>query len=182
MRIVGLAVDGETTGLYSEEHELIELGAVLFDKNFDEIVHFQSYIKPEKYWTIADEAMAVNKLDIGFLNKQPRAHIVRSMFLDWLSTYTQETQVYLLGHFLRFDIRFLERFLGVTSMEKHFNRNDRDTKIFVNILRDKDKINVESNSLSCLLKYFGLSDEGVHSALFDARSTLTIYKKLLTLI
>lgn len=177
----GLAIDVETTGLNIENNEIVEIGLIAFDKEFNFLDSFRSYIRPEKEWSIQPKAMEINGLSIEFLRKQPRKFEVNRFLLDWLLEHYNENKISLMGHScLTLDIPMFSNLIGEENFKKFFNRTVRDSKIFAQGLIDSNKINVLNSHLKTLCNEFGIKF-GEHTALGDAQATLNCYKTMINL-
>lgn len=67
-----LLIDLETTGLFSSEHEIIQIGALVLDKHtLKEKKSFSTFIKPKKWQKRNKESMHINKISWETLKDAP---------------------------------------------------------------------------------------------------------------
>lgn len=84
-----LVVDTETTGLPKDKDaRIVELGAVIIDRDGEELASWSSLVRPPRAALAcdgADEAMAVHGIDLALLERAPEAHHVERCFLEWVA-------------------------------------------------------------------------------------------------
>lgn len=157
--------DFETTGVSTEEDEVIEISAI---KVVDgEVVDtFSTLVRPER--PIPAAATAVN----GITNEM----VAGAMNFDTAMKYFLEFvgDMVLVGHNIHaFDMKFIHRFVE-TYLEKYFGNNYIDTlRIARTYLPELSR-----HTLTALAEHYGINSEGAHRALTDCRMNQLIYERL----
>lgn len=109
--IVGLrefvAFDLETTGLFPETDRIVEIGAVRFDEDGQELGRYESLVHPGR--PMSPSAQAIHGISDADLIGARKTALVLPEFLDWLG---DPGSVTLLAHHARFDAGFLGSELG----------------------------------------------------------------------
>lgn len=186
-KVVGIAIDVETTGLYVGTHEAIEVGAVMYNRDLEPLYTFQSFIKPEKEYSITREAMLVNKISMDTLDRSPSKYSVRAALIDWVASYGEVTEdrkskLEFMAHRASFDKGFIEDLVSKQWFNEIFSV-ELCTKSDAILLMKAGKLLSEKSSLSDLKKALDITEEGeAHTAMHDAKACLSVYKKLLELV
>ncbi len=174
-------IDTETTGLDAERHELIEVAGVVVritdPKNLDayEVVEeFEYKIKPERIGDADPVALKVNHYDPS--NWGSAVSLKEAM--TGVSTKTEGAV--LVAHNVAFDSMFLERAFKATGVvnKMHYHRLDTISMAYAVLHGNED---VDHLSLRALCNHFGIVQDVQHEAMADVRSTLELYKKLMSL-
>lgn len=89
MQVHRVYLDIETTGLDSERHGIIEVGAVAVDSNGVEVGSYQSLCNPgdEALRNASPEALEVNGIDPDAVRKAPLTEQVSREVYAWLDLY-----------------------------------------------------------------------------------------------
>ncbi|MBU0611810.1 3'-5' exonuclease [Patescibacteria group bacterium] len=167
-------IDIETTGLNMIEHEIIEIGCVIVDQKLEILEEFELKIKP-KHIENADKVA----LKITRYNEK-----------DWESGYTLGDAIEIFSNKVKdcimiaqniaFDSGFLEYTFAKLKLSNTMHYHKLDT-ISVAWAKLHKKPDLDHFSLREMCKRFGIENKNPHSALSDARATLEVYKKLMTL-
>ncbi len=176
-------IDTETTGLDVERHEIIEIGCVLVEQDWDTedgvpsfrvFDEFDIKIKPEQLGTADPVSLRVN----GYTNEEWVDAISKEEAMKLFSEKT--VGAIMVGHNVSFDSAFLDKVLKSTGYGNQMHYLKLDT---ISIAFAKLNLNetIEKYSLRSLCEYFGIANEHSHRALSDARATFELYKKLIVL-
>ena len=181
-----LVFDLETGGLDTRTCQILEIAAIAVDPiSWTPIKssEFHSLVRPDDEETLEAGAMAVNKIPIEELRKAPSAKAVFARFTDHVRRFGGKTTSVFTAPFpagkniKNFDLpimnRYCERFkiVDTNGVPKLFNR----ARIFD---LDDDGLRwlgqtheVDSISMDTLRDFFGISQEGAHTAIIDCAQT-----------
>jgi DNA polymerase-3 subunit epsilon len=162
-----IAFDTETTGLYPVESKLVEIGAVCFRLDGEEIAVFEQLINPGT--SIPAEAQAVNHITDEMVSSKPPVERVLPAFLDFLG----EPGNILIAHNAPFDIGFIGLDLIRTGLS--LPRNAVFDTIWI---AQAVAPGLPSYSLAALSAMLGVSGAQDHRALSDARLTGEVFRQL----
>jgi DNA polymerase-3 subunit epsilon/ATP-dependent DNA helicase DinG len=159
---VNVALDLETTGLDSNRHQILEVGAVRF--RGDEVI--------ETYQTLVNPGVAIPEFIQRLTHISPQ-QVKRAPFF---SSVAAEIEDFLgadpiIGHNIQFDIGFLAN-NGVP-----LNNPSYDTWDLASVFMPGSR----QYSLKYLTSYFQVEHNDAHRALADAMATKNVYIKLLRL-
>ena len=174
-----LVLDLETTGTEVGYHEIIQIGAVLLDQDFNEISNFFSNVCPVYENRFSKEAQKVHYLSMIDLENSPAIYEIIPQFEDWilkslkLKNKKELRNLVLAGQSVYFDIIFLQYAYKQNQIPYPFSHKILDLKIlafyYFTILKNNN-INVpQSLSLESIANFFNLKrSSNVHNALEDA--------------
>ena len=159
---VNVALDLETTGLDSNRHQILEVGAVRF--RGDEVI--------ETYQTLVNPGVAIPEFIQRLTHISPQ-QVKRAPFF---SSVASEIEDFLgadpiIGHNIQFDIGFLAN-NGV-----QLNNPSYDTWDLATVFMPRSR----QYSLKYLTSHFQVEHNDAHRALADAMATKNVYVKLLRL-
>jgi DNA polymerase III epsilon subunit family exonuclease len=163
-----IAFDTETTGLYPVAGRLVEIGAVRFRFDGEEVAVYEQLIDPEM--PIPPEAQEVNHITDEMVRYQPTVEYALPGFLDFIGP----AENVLVAQNAPFDIGFL----GVDMIRCGIVPPQHlvfDTKVLAQALLP-DLVSYSLRSLSRLL---GVAEGQEHRALSDARITKATFLALL---
>ncbi|MBP9673988.1 MAG: hypothetical protein KBD63_02750 [Bacteriovoracaceae bacterium] len=186
-----LSIDIEATGL-DETDLIIEFAALPFDSQTREVetnLSFHHYIKCPSFedlkpklnpWVIEHNEKLIRQASMQGLPlldfKQAFQTYLES---DPLKNFFKGKKIILFGKSLNaIDLPFLSRDLSWDFMRKYFSHKVLDLSAVNYALIDYKKIPPHVDSGSELMKYFAMG-EVAHTALEDAKNTITLYFKLL---
>ncbi|MBQ7802561.1 exonuclease [Candidatus Saccharibacteria bacterium] len=161
-------IDIESTGLDPTFDEIIELGALKI-KNNKVKDSFQSLVKPEsEIDPFIEDLTGITNSD---LEDAPSLISVLPAFLEFIGSDL------VVGHNVNFDINFI--YDNCKKLDLPYFSND-----YVDTLRLSRRIlpELESHSLSALINYLGLSEEGHHRAISDCEKTKDIFDNLKNIV
>jgi len=186
--------DLETGSASPSNCEVLELAAVAMDPRSLEIKEsdlFHCYLKPTSWDNVQQEALAVNKLDKEFIEKNGvELKLGWNDFVKWVKKYDEKNQFWSrpipAGHnIINFDLPIIER-LATT-----FGQVDKDGRQTLFHNRDKFDLMFFCSSwfenasepanykLDTLREYFGLSSENAHRADTDIKQTALLLGRFL---
>jgi DNA polymerase III epsilon subunit-like protein len=177
--VLNASIDIETTGLYAGTHEIIQLAIVPYDKDYNPISRFVSYICPYRPEYADPEAMKTNGLNLEELKTQPTPSQVKTCFIEWKEGSFGSERITPLGHnYGQFDCQFLKLFFTPKMYDKIFGHRIRDTMVAANFLKDVGLQLPESSGLTGLLEFFKVERTTAHDAYEDALSVIKLYKRM----
>ena len=159
---VNVALDLETTGLDSNRHQILEVGAVRF--RGDEVI--------ETYQTLVNPGVPIPEFIQRLTHISPQ-QVKRAPFF---SSVAAEIEDFLgadpiIGHNIQFDIGFL------TNNGVRINNPSYDTWDLASVFMPESR----QYSLKYLTTHFQVEHNDAHRALADAMATKNVYIKLLRL-
>lgn len=171
-----LFLDIETTGFSREWNEIIELAAVLYDSEKDEMIDsFHMYARPTR-------GIPANITELtGITNEQvSNCKPEWEMLLDFCNWYDDHSAEVIIGHNCKaFDLQFIK---AKCDKYKLLWRGEKspiiDTLTYARQLKKKGLLNTENMKQTTLGSHFGINYEA-HSALSDVRALILIYNKML---
>ncbi len=177
-----LSVDLEMTGNEPGWHEIIQIGAVLLDENFDELAHYESNVYPENEESFSIPAERIHDLSIAELDEAPMLHEVMDEFEDWIITESrlsdrhQLKKIIICGQSVINDINFLRFAYRQEKLSWPFAYQLIDlhnvTYFLFEILKANNQQIPRYRNLNAIADFFGLEREGEHhNALEDAQIT-----------
>lgn len=160
-RAVFTAFDTETTGIDTENHRIVEIGAVRFDK-YGVIARYNVLINPTI--PMPEEASRINNITDDMLADKPVMELVMPDFLSFIKNSI------LIAHNAKFDIDHLNHelsLLGRTALTHKII----DTLIFAREVFP----GLPSYALQNLAKQFGIAALQAHRAEDDARVCMDFF-------
>lgn len=183
-----LFLDLETTGVDENKHSIIEIAAKFY-VNGQLRDTFES--KTATYNQEVDlGALGVNNFTIKEILSHPPSPEVAYALAEFLVNVKKNKgkgPIYLCGHNVAFDEKFLDRFLAIhsiTGLHSVLGHKKLDTATLAIALIDAGVLNPEKTSLEYLAKELGISLEGrnLHKAMDDVDLTIEVYYKMLDLL
>ena len=179
-----LVIDVESTGLEPGYHEIIQLGACLFDENWNELGTFLTNVYPIHEDRFSIPAMGIHQLSLYDLKDAPMIYDVIPKFESWILRTLKKPEtargvlreLTLCGQSVTFDINFLHFAYREAKYEWPFSSRVLDLHIlafyYFTILKNNNMPTPKSLSLDGIAEYFGLKrkSEG-HNALEDSLIT-----------
>lgn len=195
-----LVMDLEMTGLEPGWHEIIQIGAVLYDESWTELGRFLTNVYPENEESFSLPAVEVHGLTKEDLDEAPMMHEALPDFENWiLNTSGQNPdgmdtrdrqralrKVHICGQSVVNDINFL-KFAYRDQHEKWPFSNtlvDLHTLTFFvfPVLKAAGREVPQRRSLEAVAQYFGFSRESeIHNALEDSVLTGKCLKEVFLL-
>lgn len=175
-----LFIDTETGGLDPQKHSLLTIGVVVWDKSLGELFSAEYAVKADEF------VVTKSALRINHFNEEKHKEMAISpveivcKFHEIKTKYFQEVNtIPLAGHNTAFDIQFLKHlFISCgRSFEKLFSHRVVDTYSIMKYLVDCGCIPDHISSSAKAFEYFGITVDGRHTAIGDARATMQLYSK-----
>lgn len=164
-------VDTETTGLSVQEHELIEIGVLLYNPAEDQVEKEWGYkIAPSHIETANEYALQIN----GY-NDNPGAYRgnLKSGLIKFNSLVKDSLIV---GQNVSFDLGFIYEGMNKLDIKPIFGRRYLDLMgLAWWAVKDTD---IPGISLENFCTHFNISNVGAHSAAVDCRRTFEVYRKV----
>ena len=188
-----LIVDLEMTGTESDFHDIIEIGAILVDNNWNKISEYESLVYPDNPETFSRYSEEIHGISLFDLEDAPSAYDVLEDFEKWikkslkLKDNEQLYNVVLCGQSVINDINFLKFKYRELNLNWPFSNKMIDLmSISFAMYRvlDNNKIaRPKSMSLKSVADMFQFSrEENTHSAIEDAELTYSCMKEYIKLI
>ena len=179
-----LFIDTETGGLDPEKHSLLSVGFVVWDSVLDECYSAEYHLKNENY-RITKTAQRINKLTDSDFNDSIAPQTLIKKFEEIKEIYFDDyAAIPLAGHNTQFDVQFIKKMFkdNRRSFDNIFLHRIVDTYSILKFLQDAGIIKDTINSSAQAFKYFGITVDGRHTALGDAKATMSLYKEMLQLL
>ena len=163
--------DVETTGLDSNEHEIIEIATIIYNPREDKIIkEWETKVAPRHIETADQEALRIN----GYLNNH-KLYItnLKSALIKFNSLVGN---CIIVGQNTDFDLAFINKAMDEFNILPSFDYRKLDLMSLVWwAVKDTD---IPGLSLTKICNHFNISNVGEHSALVDCRRTFEVYKEL----
>lgn len=177
-----LSLDLEMTGFEPGWHEIIQIGAVMLDENFEEIAEFETNVYPENEESFSSRSEQVHNLSMAELDDAPMLYEALEDFEKWVKKvngyqgHRQMKEVAICGQSVINDINFLRFGYRKEKMNWPFSYQSVDLHnisfYFFKLLEENGKPVPKYRNLDAIGKFFGFEREGDHhNALEDARLT-----------
>ncbi|BDD00387.1 3'-5' exonuclease [Persicobacter psychrovividus] len=183
-----LVFDLEMSGPDPEIHDIIQVGAVLVDNDWNEIAKFESNVCPENINTISVKAEEIHGLSKYDLLDAPAMYEVLENLEEWVKTTLKRSNtknfhdIVLCGQGVMNDINFLQEAYYRENMKWPFAYKLIDLlsiSTFAFMIMKNNGLEVpKRRSLNHIAEFFDLKREGdLHNALEDAELTLACFQK-----
>lgn len=176
-----LVFDLETTGMDYVKHEIIQIAALLLDKNsLEEKQYFESYIKPERIESADPEALTVHGIEYQSLQDKPSFAEVALK----LEENFHPDSVILSAYNTPFDVPFLRLAYSKTGRAMPYDLHSLDIwglayKYWSSggfPVNPKKKVGF---GLSDMAKVLGIEAGGFHNASTDVKVSAEVLRRLL---
>lgn len=190
-------MDTETSGWFKDGGVLIELAAVVCDKDHNVLDRFEVLVKlPEgAHWDDgAEQTHGITRERLAAEGEDRDE--ARTRFMTWLHAYgigpqgdgQSPNRAMPCGQNIQFDLEFIRAFVG-DDFGTHFGYHSIDTMHVAKFVNDTlikmhgyngaafKVAGKPSASLLALRSTFGMMQEGAHRALKDVEDTLEVYKR-----
>lgn len=167
-------VDLEMTGSSTEDHEIIEIGLLIYNPNERNVEReWETKIAPSHIETANDNALKIN----GYINNP---ELYRGNLKSALIKFNSLVKnCIIIGQNIEADLSFLHKNMQDLEIKPSFSFISLDLiSLAWFYIKDTD---IPGISLEKLCNHFSVSNVGAHSALIDCRRTFEIYRKLLNI-
>ena len=164
--------DTETSGLSSEDSEILELGGLLLERQddgyFQIIEEIQTLIKNKKPipWNVTQ----INHIDERMCKKDG---ISKKEFYDLLTPIFGHKDTLIIAYNTPFDMKFIKAFIKEMNPEYVVNN---DTLDLLEIARDRTHTFRGNKLCDMLVRYEITDEENSHRALDDVKATLKVMR------
>ena len=160
-----ICLDCETTGLDTENDEIIELAIVKFTLE-EQIASLDYLIDPKR--PIPPESIEIHHITDEMVKGKPYVEDVLDKATELIGKYP------IMGHNVGFDIRIIESTLRRHNHSKSIISNPViDTLRLARLYGEAPK-----NSLETLREHFNIPEEGAHRAMNDVIVNIKVYERL----
>ncbi|MCH9812301.1 DUF3820 family protein [bacterium] len=160
-----ICLDCETTGLDTENDEIIEIAVVKFTLD-KEIASLDYLIDPKR--PIPEESIAIHHISDDMVQGKPHIEDVLDEVVALIGNYP------IMGHNVGFDIKIIEAALRKHGHSKSITSNEViDTLRLARLYGEAPK-----NSLEVLREHFNIPEEGAHRAMNDVIVNIKVYERL----
>lgn len=193
-----LVLDLEMTGFEPDWHEIIQIGAVLYDKDWNEKGQFLQNVYPENEEAFSSASEKIHGLSLADLDDAPMIYdaipemeewILKKM--DWRGKFEERhlyagkfRNIMICGQSVINDINFLKYAYRQEKISWEFSFRMLDLQglafFLFQILRKNGMDTPKKFNLDAIASYFGFAREGTeHNALEDALITGKCLKEVL---
>ena len=170
-------VDTETTGLESSYHEIIELAAIICDRNLKTIATTSFRIAPEHINRAHVRALEINGYDPETWNPEFKYHYEAFNYLNiFINKYIGDDDFTLVGQNVQFDKKFIVEGYKKARVECLLDIPTADLIHMAKIWSSIREVKFKSFSLKALSEFTGIVNENPHAALADVETTLNILR------
>jgi DNA polymerase III subunit epsilon len=188
-----LIFDLEMSGTEVGYHDLIQIGAVLVDDNWQQIATFESLVYPDNEETFNQKAEEIHGISIYDLEEAPSSYDALENFEKWIrkclrrDTKERLTDVIVCGQSVINDVNFLKQKYDDLNLNWPFSFKLVDllsmSVLVFRILENNKKAMPKSYSLKNVALHFGINREELqHNALEDSIITYQCFKKYFEII
>ncbi len=157
--------DLETTGVYTETDEVVEISAIKV-KNGEVVDEFSTLVNPQVH--IPDEASEVNGITDKMVKDSPTFDVALNDFIAFAG------DMVLVGHNItKFDMKFICRD-AIKYFGKTIGNDYIDTLTIARVFLP----DLNSHTLVDLAYHYGIKTSGAHRALFDCRMNQQVFEHL----
>lgn len=163
-----VVIDTETTGFnYSKTDRVIEIAALKYNENFEEVDRFETLLNPSRDLG----AQHIHGVDAAWVLDAPKFNDIAEDFLHFVNGSV------LVGHNLEFDLNFLAAELGrIGKHAPNFSEHSLDTLRLARSIFGSG----QSCKLSDLAALLSFEHREVHSALGDVLATAQLLQNLVS--
>lgn len=163
-----VVIDVETSGLHPEEHQIIELGAIVVEAHCI-TERFSQLVRPDK--AITSKIEEITGITNAMLQKEG---VDITVAMQQFIAFLRDLPV--VSHNVDFDYSFLRKACAICNLPLLSNRSI-DT---LTLSRRKIK-QVDNYKLSTLATHFAIAATQIHRSLADCEITYQLYEKLINL-
>ncbi len=187
-----LIFDLEMSGTVADFHDIIQIGAVLADNNWNKIAEFESLVYPDNPETFSKYSEEIHGISLADLEEAPSSYEVMESFEKWIRKNLRRTNnenlydITLCGQSVVNDINFLRFKYDDLNIQWPFSSRIIDLMsvsfLFFRIYDNNGIQRPKSLSLKSVSQMFNLArSEEQHNALEDAILTYNCFKEFFIL-
>lgn len=183
--MANLVLDLELSGIEPGWHEIIQIGAALYDKEWNLVSTFISNVYPENRESYSLSSQKVHQLTLEELEDAPLLYEVLDDFEEWITDNLNNNPIRSLkvcGQSVMYDVVFLKTAYRKEKKEWPFSNMLLDLHniayFLFEVLAKNGQKTPRSLSLNAIAEFFGMAREtDEHNALEDALITGECLKK-----
>jgi DNA polymerase-3 subunit alpha len=172
-----LWLDGETTGLYSDKHDIVQLACIPVLSGVEHSNTFNEFCQPTNYATIQQEALNINGQTVEKLMTYQKPEAMVDSLVNYLKSFGVKFTI--AGYNVGFDKDFLAALFKKVGREEEFfhlfSTDIRDTMKRAKKL--KAQLGTPNIKLGTLCAHFSIPINA-HDALSDIQATIKLDKIL----
>lgn len=183
-----LIFDLEMSGTEFDYHDIIQIGAILTDDNWNKISDFESLVYPDNPETFSTQSEEIHGISIYDLEDAPSSYEAFEDFENWLRKNLRRNKnenlydVILCGQSVINDVNFLKVKYNELNLTWPFSSKLIDllsiSFLFYKIFDNNNITRPKSMSLKSVAQMFQIKrEETTHDALEDAMITYYCFKK-----
>lgn len=183
-----LVIDLEMTGTESDYHDIIQIGAVLTDGNWNKISEFETLVYPDNPQTLSKYSEEIHGIYLTDLEDAPLPYEAFENFEIWIRKNLRKEphqhlrNIIMCGQSVINDINFLKFKYDELNIEWPFSNKMIDllslTYLFYQIFDNNGMRRPKSMSLESVASMFNIErEDDTHNALEDARITFLCFKE-----
>jgi len=188
-----LILDLEMSGSEADFHDIIQIGCILADDNWNKLSEFESLVYPDNPDAFSSDAENIHGISLNDLENAPIAYDVFENFEHWIRKTLKRNNnqplhdIIFCGQSVINDINFLKSEYDELNITWPFSTKMYDllsiSFIFFQIFEANKIEKPKSMSLKNVAEYFNLKrEEETHNALEDALLTYKCFKEYLNLM
>ena len=167
--------DVETTGLDARSDRVLEIGAVLYEKEFyistGEVKTFQCFVKQTK--PIPPEATAINKITDEMVRDGEEEYKALEMFFDFVGS----------NDLYAYNAKFDKTFMNAMARRSRYSHEPVVDKVFDILKFIRDEWEIKPNyKLTTVAKYLKIDVKDAHRAVGDSALALKSYIHIVQMI
>ncbi len=160
-----------------ENNFIIQIGAVLLNKELDIISTYNSLVKPEE--PVTPFITSLTGITQEQVEKENTWDIVAKNFNDWILQYVPIKSIRLCAHGNYFDINLLRKCYSTYGIRYPFSGTCYDVKTLAMLWCSLSNRRTDKLSVQRIAEYMNINPEGkYHDALIDAMTSARILKRV----
>jgi len=169
-------LDTETTGLKPGYHEVIQVAALICDKNLKEIDRVSFKINPQKIERASKKALEINKYNPKTWSPDFFTKVKYLKYLNrFISKYASD-EIIMAGQNIKFDYKFLKAEYEQCDVPFPFSTITLDLMDVAKLWSSFRNTRLKKYSLDYLVKFTNQVNDNPHDAEADAEVTLDVLK------
>jgi DNA polymerase III epsilon subunit-like protein len=179
--------DYETSSRFQESTQVLQIGSLIVNRKLEVVPdsEFHTYVRPDDFDSVDSEALAVNKIKLEDLEKAPTAKQAFEDFQCYLKKYNVSAGRGRAGrpipvgyNILGFDLPITKRYEERFKLKLFDNFHFVELMNLVFLTMFEDSAELPDLKFDTLRGYLGISKEGKHHALLDAKDEAAVFCRL----